>query len=213
MFLKKTVRKFFIKDGSHDLYWFIFGILFLFAFAFLTMPKWIFCLGLGVLTSAVFRYITTDALFYDDFKNLDNRKDRLNYILSKNIFAILFVGFIILILFLVIGIISKIFLLRQINFEFKLLFTLIFYILGAENIILLFSHKRLPSYNGGYKRNLEVDLRIGLENLKSMFPSLVSNICLAILIFNFQINVNILIGNILLFISIIIFVIGQSEKN
>ena len=177
------------------------------------MPYWIFCLGIGVLTSGIFRFITTDALFYDDFKNLDSRKDRLNYILSKNFFTILFVGFIILILFLVIGIISKIFLLRQINFGFKLLFTLIFHILGAENIILLFFQKRLPFYDEGYRRNLEVDLRIGLENLKSMLPSLVLNICLAILIFNFQIKVNILKGSILFFISIIIFVIGQSEKN
>ena len=177
------------------------------------MPYWIFCLGLGVLTSAIFRYITTDASFYDDFKNLDSRKDRLNYILSKNIFTILFVGFIILIPFLVIGIISKIFLIRQINFELKFLITLIFYILGAENIILLFSQKRLPSYDGGYKRNLEVDVRIGLENLKSMLPSLVLNICLSILIFNFQIKVNILKGIILFFISIIIFTRRQSEKN
>ena len=76
------------------------------------MPYWIFCLGIGVLTSGIFRYITTDAHFYDDFKNLDNRKDRLNYILSKNIFTILFVGFLILISSLVIGIISKIFLIR-----------------------------------------------------------------------------------------------------
>ena len=176
------------------------------------MPYWIFCLGIGVLTSAIFRYITTDAHFYDDFKNLYNRKDRLNYIFSKNIFTILFVGLIILISSLVIGIISKIFLIRQINFEFKLLFTLIFYILGAENIILLFSHKRLPSYNGGYKRNFESDLRIGLENLKSMLPSLVLNICLGILIFNFQIDVNIIKGTLLLFISIIIFVISKATK-
>lgn len=176
------------------------------------MPYWIFCLGIGVLTSGIFRYITTDAYFYDDFKNLDNRKDRLNYIFSKNIFTILFVGFIILISSLVIGIISKIFLIRQINFEFKLLFTLIFYILGAENIILLFFHKRLSSYNGGYKRNFEVDMRIGLENLKSMLPSLLVNICLGILIFNFQIDVNIIKGTLLLSISIIILVISKATK-
>lgn len=176
------------------------------------MPYWIFCLGIGVLTSGIFRYITTDALFYDDFKNLYNRKDRLNYIFSKNIFTILFVGFIILISSLVIGIISKIFLIRKINFEFRILFTLIFYILGVENIILLFSHKGLPSYNGGYKRNFEVDLRIGLENLKSMLPSLLVNICLGILIFNFQIDMNIIKGTLLLFISIIIFVISKATK-
>ena len=210
MFLKKTVRKFFIRDRSHDLYWFLFGLVFLFTFALLNMPQRIFCLGIGVLTSAIFRYITTDALFFDDFKNFDNRKDRLNYILSKNIFTILFVGFIIFVIFLVVGIISKLFLLTQINLEFKLFFTFIFYILGVENIILLFSHKRLPSYDEGYKRNIEDDLRIGLENLKSMLSSLAVNICLSILIFNYHMNVSIIKGALYLLISIIIFVIRHS---
>lgn len=125
------------------------------------MPYWIFCLGIGVLTSGIFRYITTDAIFYDDFKNLDNIKDRLNYILSKNIITILFVGFIILISSLVIGIISKIFLIRQINFEFKLLFTLIFYILGAENIILLFSTRDFRLIMGDIKEILRLICELG----------------------------------------------------
>ena len=84
MFFKNTVKKFFIEDGSHDLFCFIFGLVFLFIFTFFMMPKWIFCLGIGVLTSSIFRYITTDGLFYKEFKNLDNRNKRFDYILSKN---------------------------------------------------------------------------------------------------------------------------------
>lgn len=166
MYLNKTIKKFFIKDGSYDIYWFIFGLLFLFSFAYLYMPGFIICLGFGVLTSSVFRYITTDALFYYELNDLDQNNKKIDYIVSKNIFTILFVGFMILILYLVVGVISKIFLLTQNNFDFKLFFTFIFYILGAENIILLFSKNRLSSYDEGYKRNLENDLRIGLQNLK-----------------------------------------------
>lgn len=213
MYLNKTIKKFFIKDGSYDIYWFIFGLLFLFSFAYLYMPAFIICLGFGILTSSVFRYITTDALFYDEFNDLDQNNKKIYYIVSKDVFTILFVGFMILILYLVLGIISKIFLPTRINFEYKLFFAFIFYILGAENIILLFSKKRLSPYDGGYKRDLENDLRIGLQNLKSMLPSLMVNICLAILIFNYHMNVNIIKGIALLFISIIIFVIIQSEKN
>lgn len=77
MVLKKTVRKFFIKDGSHDLYWFLFGLIFLFTFALIRMPQWIFCLGLGVLTSSVFRYITRDDLFYEEYQNLNTRSNKL----------------------------------------------------------------------------------------------------------------------------------------
>lgn len=91
MFLKDTFRKFFIKDESYDLFCFMFGLVFLFTFTFLMMPRWIFCLGIGVLTSAIFRYITTDALFYNEFQNLDNRIKRFDYIFSKNIFTLLFI--------------------------------------------------------------------------------------------------------------------------
>lgn len=87
MFLKRTFRKFFISDGSHDLYRFFFGLVFLFTFALIRMPQWIFCLGLGVLTSAIFRYITRDEMFYEKYQNLNTRNNKLKYILSKNIFT------------------------------------------------------------------------------------------------------------------------------
>ena len=88
MFFNKTIKKFFIKDGSNDLYWFLFGLGFLFTFALIKMPQWIFCFGIGVLTSAIFRYITTDDLFYEKFLNLNTRSKKFKYILSKNMFTL-----------------------------------------------------------------------------------------------------------------------------
>ena len=124
MFLKQTVRKFFIRDGSHDLFFFIFGLVFLFTFTFLMMPRWIFCLGIGVLTSAIFRYITTDALFYNEFQNLDNRIKRFDYIFSKNIFTLLFISGFVLVLYFILSIGEEIAFISAYNFEFKMIFNI-----------------------------------------------------------------------------------------
>lgn len=209
MFLKKTFRKFFIKDGSHDLYWFLFGLVFLFTFTLIRTPRWIFCLGLGVLTSAIFRYITTDSMYYDDFKNLDNRKDRLNYISSKNIFTILFLAAFILVLYFIINIGIKIGLVGANYLEFKMVFTIIIYILATENIILIFNHKLVVGYKSGYKRNYSEDLGVGITNLKFMIPSLFVNISLLVLIFVYKMNLNIVAGIFYLFISTLVFSINK----
>lgn len=104
MYLKKTVRRFFIRDGSYDLYWFLFGLVFLFTFATIRMPQWIFCLGIGVLASAIFRYITTDDLFYEEFQNLNTRNKKLKYILSKNIFTLFFLVAFVFVLYFILNI-------------------------------------------------------------------------------------------------------------
>lgn len=213
MFINQTIKKFFIKDGSYDLFWFIFGLVFLFVFAFLNMPQWIFCLGIGVLTSSIFRYITTDSIFYDEFNSLSRKNEMFDYIMSKDIFTILFVGLIVLIISLMVRFISNIFLLVQFTLEYKYIFAFVLYILGAENIILLFSHKKISSYNKGYKRKAEADLRIGLENLRAIIPSLIVNICLSVLLFNFKMSLSIIQGIILLFITISIFVICFDKAN
>ncbi len=209
MFLKKTFRKFFIKDGSHDLYWFLFGLVFLFTFTLIRTPRWIFCLGLGVLTSAIFRYITTDSMYYDDFKNLDNRKDRLNYISSKNIFTILFLAAFILVLYFIINIGIKIGLVGANYLEFKMVFTIIIYILATENIILIFNHKLVVGYKSGYKRNYSEDLGVGITNLKFMIPSLFVNISLLVLIFVYKMNLNIVAGIFYLFVSTVVFSVNK----
>lgn len=110
------------------------------------MPQWIFYLGIGVLTSSIFRYITTDGLFYNEFKNLCNKNNRLDYIFSKNIFTLLFlVGFVLLLYFLLdLG--AKLAFTSDNNFNFKLVFNFIIYILSTEKIILIFNYRMIQNY-------------------------------------------------------------------
>ena len=205
MFIKKTVRKFFIKDGSHDLYWFLFGLVFLFTFALIKMPQWIFCLGIGVLTSSIFRYITTDDLFYNDFQNLNTRNNKLKYILSKNIFTLFFLTAFVLLLYFISNIGINLGFMSANDLELKLVFTIIIYIIATENIILIFNHKMIPSYKSGYKRNYSEDLEAGMKNLKSMIPSLIVNIILVVLILKFKFNLNLFLGVVYLLSSEFIF--------
>lgn len=209
MFFKNTVRKFFIEDGSHDLFCFIFGLVFLFIFTFLMMPKWIFCLGIGVLTGSIFRYITTDGLFYKEFKNLDNRNKRFDYILSKNIFTILFLAGFILILYFLLYVGAKFAFISFSDFDFKLIFKFIIYILASENLILIFSHRMIPNYKSGYIRNINKDIEVGMKNLKAMIPSLFVNIILLVLIFIYRMNLNIAVGILYLFVSTVLFSINK----
>lgn len=194
MFLKRTFRKFFIREGSHDLYWFLFGLVFLFTFVLIRMPQWIFCLGIGVLTSAIFRYITTDDLFYEEFQILNTRNNKIKYILSKNIFTLFFLATFALVLYLILNIGVKFVFVDANDFEFKMVFNIIIYILATENIILIFNHKMIPSYKSGIKRIYSEDVEVGTKNFKSMIPSLIINAILAILLFKFNINLNILTG-------------------
>lgn len=202
MFLKRTFRKFFIKDGSHDLYRFFFGLVFLFTFALIRMPQWIFCLGLGVLTSSVFRYITRDDLFYEEYQNLNTRNNKLKYILSKNIFIFFFLAVFVLILYFISNIGIKLGFIAANDFEFKIFFNIITYILAFENIFLTFNYKMLPSYKTGRKRNYSEDLEVGMTNLKSMIPSIIVNIILVVLLF----KLNLFWGVVYLLASIFIFI-------
>lgn len=202
MFLKRTFRKFFIRDGSHDLYRFFFGLVFLFTFALIRMPQWIFCLGLGVLTSSVFRYITRDDLFYEEYQNLNTKNNKLKYILSKNIFIFFFLAVFVLILYFISNIGIKLGFIASNNFEFKIFFNIITYILAFENIFLTFNYKMLPSYKTGRKRNYSEDLEVGMTNLKSMIPSIIVNIILVVLLF----KLNLFWGVVYLLASIFIFI-------
>lgn len=174
------------------------------------MPYWIFCLGIGVLTSTIFRYITTDALFYDDFKNLDNRKDRLNYILSKNIFTLFFLASFILILCILSFLATKLGFVNENEVNLGLVFKFLVYILASENVTLMLNNKMIPSYKSGHKRNIKVDIMIGTENLKSMMPSLFVNIILIIFIFMFKIDLTTFAGIVYLLASIFIFAIYKT---
>lgn len=209
MFLKRTFRKFFIRDGSHDLYWFLFGLVFLFTFVLIRMPQWIFCLGLGVLTSAIFRYITRDDLFYEEYQNLNTRNNKQKYILSKNIFTFFFLAAFVLILYFISNIGIKLGFIASNNFEFKILFNIITYILAFENIFLTFNYKMLPSYKSGRKRDYSEDLEVGMTNLKSMIPSIILNIILVVLVFKYNINLNFFAGIFILLVSAALFSINN----
>lgn len=209
MVFKNAVKKFFIADGSHDLFCFIFGLVFLFIFTFLMMPKWIFCMGIGVLTSSIFRYIITDGLFYKEFKNLDNRNKRFDYIFSKDIFTLLFLAVFILILYFLLYVGAKFAFTSFSDFNFKLVFKFIIYILASENIILIFSHRMVPNYKSGNIRNINKDIEVGMKNLKAMIPSLIVNIILAVLIFTYKMNLNIAVGIFYLFVSTVVFSINK----
>ena len=202
MFLKRTFRKFFISDGSHDLYRFFFGLVFLFTFALIRMPQWIFCLGLGVLTSAIFRYITRDEMFYEKYQNLNTRNNKLKYILSKNIFTFFFLAAFVLILYFISNIGINLGFIAANDFEFKIFFKIITYIFAFENIFLTFNYKMLPSYKTGRKRNYSEDLEVGMTNLKSMIPSIIVNIILVVLLF----KLNLFWGVVYLLASIFIFI-------
>lgn len=206
MYLKKTVRRFFIRDGSYDLYWFLFGLVFLFTFATIRMPQWIFCLGIGVLASAIFRYITTDDLFYEEFQNLNTRNKKLKYILSKNIFTLFFLVAFVFVLYFILNIGIKLGFIAANDFEFNILFNIITYILAFENILLIFNYKMLPSYKTGRKRDYCEDLEVGITNLKSMIPSIILNIILVVLIFKFKFKLNLFWGVVYLLASIFIFI-------
>lgn len=203
MFFNKTIKKFFIKDGSHDFLYFLFGLIFLFTFALLRMPQWIFCLGIGVPTSVIFRYITTDDLFYEEFQNLNTRNNKLKYMLSKNMFTLFFLLAFVFVLYFILNIGIKLGLVGANDFGFRMVFSIIIYILATENIILIFNHKVVPSYKSGYKRNYSEDVEVGMANLKSMIPSLILNVILLIIIFKF--NLNLFLGVVYLLTSEFIF--------
>lgn len=209
MFFKNTVRKFFIKDGSNDLFYFIFGLVFLFIFTFLMMPKWIFYLGIGVLTSSIFRYITRDGLFYKEFKNLDNINKRFDYIFSKDIFTLLFLSGFVLLLYFLVNVGARFVFISYDNINLKLVFNFIIYILATENIILNFNYRIVPSYKPGKIRNTNKDIEVGMKNLKAMIPSLIVNIILAVLIFTYKMNLNIAVGIFYLFVSTVVFSINK----
>lgn len=79
--------------------------------------------------------------------------------------------------------------------------------LGTENVILLFSNKPVKSYKKGVKRNLNDDISIGLNNYRSMIPSIVSNIIFNIIFFYFNTNLNIYTGVTYYVICISVFII------
>lgn len=195
MYFKNTLKKFFVKDGSHDLCWLFIGLIFLFNFALIKMSDriWLTTLGFTILSSAIFRYITTDSIFYDELLKIKDKKEIISYIFSKNIFTVLFLVFFVVILSVILYIFGRLNASMITNIDVNIIAKQLFYVLGTENVILLFSNKPVKSYKKGLKRNLNDDISIGLDNYRSMIPSIVSNIIFNIIFFYFNTNLNIYI--------------------
>lgn len=214
MYFKSTCKKFFVKDGSYDLYWFFIGLIFIFSFAFFTMPDWIWftTLSLTILSSAIFRYITTDSIFRDELVKIRDKKDLIAYILSKNIFTILFLAFFVLLIAGVFYIFDRVNIAMKANIDINMLAIQELYVLGTENLILIFSNKLVKSYKKGLRRNVADDISVGLNNFKSMIPSLVSNLIFSIILFRFASNLNIYKAVIYYIVCISVFIIYKQKK-
>lgn len=214
MYFKSTCKKFFAKDGSYDLYWFFLGLIFIYSFAFFTMPDWIWftTLSLTILSSAIFRYITTDFIFRDELIKIRDKKDLIAYILSKNIFTILFLAFFVLLLAGVFYIFDRVNIAMKANIDINMLAIQELYVLGTENIILIFSNKLVKSYKKGLRRNVADDISVGLNNFKDIIPSLLSNLIFSIILFRFASNLNIYKAIIYYIACISVFIIYKQKK-
>lgn len=214
MYFKNTLKKFFVKDGSRDLCWLFIGLIFLFNFALIKMSDWIWLttLGFTILSSAIFRYITTDSIFYDELLKIKDKKEIISYIFSKNIFTVLFLVFFVVILSVILYIFGRLNASMITNIDVNIIAKQLFYVLGTENVILLFSNKPVKSYKKGLKRNLNDDISIGLDNYRSMIPSIVSNIIFNIIFFYFNTNLNIYIAITYYVICISVFIIYKQTN-
>lgn len=214
MYFKNTFKKFFVKDGSYDLCWLFIGLIFLFSFAFINMSDWIWLttLGFTILSSAIFRYVTTDAIFNDELVKIRQKKEIIAYIFSKNIFTILFLAFFVMILSIIFYTFGRVNISTKMNIYINIIAKQFFYVLGTENIILLFSNKTVKSYKKGLKRNLNDDISVGLNNYKSMIPSIASNIIFNIILFRFSTNLSIYTAVIYYIICIFIFIIYKQTN-
>ena len=214
MYFKNTLKKFFVKDGSYDLCWLFIGLIFLFSFALIKMSDWIWLttLGFTILSSAIFRYITTDSIFYDELLKIKEKKEIISYIFSKNIFTILFLVFFVMILSIILYMFGRMSTSVITNIDINVIAQQLFYVLGTENVILLFSNKPVKSYKKGVKRNLNDDISIGLDNYRSMIPSVVSNIIFNIILFYFNTNLNIYTAVAYYVICISVFIIYKQTN-
>lgn len=214
MYFKSTCKKFFAKDGSYDLYWFFLGLIFIYSFAFFTMPDWIWftTLSLTILSSAIFRYITTDYIFRDELIKIRDKKDLIAYILSKNIFTILFLAFFVLLLAGIFYIFDRVNIAMKSNIDINMLAIQELYVLGTENLILIFSNKLVKSYKKGLRRNVADDISVGLNNFKDIIPSLLSNLIFSIILFRFASNLNIYKAIIYYIACISVFIIYKQKS-
>ena len=178
------------------------------------MPYWIWftTLSLTILSSAIFRYITTDYIFRDELIKIRDKKDLIAYILSKNIFTILFLAFFVALVAGIFYIFDRVNIAMKANIDINMLAIQELYVLGTENIILIFSNKLVKSYKKGIRRNVDDDISVGLNNFKDIIPSLLSNLIFSIILFRFASNFNIYIAIIYYIACISAFIIYKQKS-
>ncbi|MDK6805413.1 hypothetical protein [Aerococcus sp. UMB7834] len=180
---KLTVQKFFVQDGSIDSYAFLLGLVLLLTFAFMRLPLGLSQLACALLASNVFRYITTDALFHEEFLRLEGWQEVLAYALAKNSFTLLFEAGVLALVFLLVNVLKIFSFEPESTLAMGQILGHLFLVLETENLILLVNHRSVPSYQKGIRRDGAKDIAVGLVNAKSMFPSIVANGMIAALLF------------------------------
>lgn len=214
MKLKETFNKFFIKDGSNDIFYFILGLELVFAFGLINLKawQWVIDLALGLLLSTTFHYITRDEKYFLEELPRLKREEILPYILGKNLFSLLFSAMILIDALIICLILNWFGLIGRVNLDIKPLITLSLFVLGTENILFILDKKPEKSYKEGHKRNAADDIKVGLENLKKLLPSIAINLALVSLFYYFKANVPIYSGILYLLVTMGIFVFVERKK-
>lgn len=214
MNLKETFNKFFIKDGSYDIFYFIIGLEIIFTFGLINLKdwQWVISLALGLLLSSIFHYITRDEKYFAEELPRLKKEELSSYILGKNIFSILFVAIILIDALIISLILNYLGLIGRVNLDLKLLINVSLFVLGTENIIFIFDKSSEKSYKKGYKRNAAEDIKVGLENWKNLFPSILINIAYVIMFYYFKANIPVYSGLLYLLVTMGIFIFIEREK-
>lgn len=214
MKLKETFNKFFIKDGSNDIIYFILGLELVFAFGLINLKdwQWVIALALGLLLTITFLYITRDEKYFAEEIPRLKREEILPYILGKNLFSLLFAAMILIDALIICLILNCLGLIGRVNLELKLLINVSLFVLGTENIIFIFNKSTEKSYKKGYKRNAVEDIKVGLENWKNLFPSIIINIAYVLMFYYFKANAPVYSGILYLLVTMGIFVFVEREK-
>lgn len=214
MNLKETFNKFFVKDGSYDIFYFILGLEIIFTFGLINLKDWkiVIALALGLLLSSIFHYITRDEKYFAEELPRLKKEELSSYILGKNIFSILFAAMILIDALIISLILNYLGLIGRVNLDLKLLINVSLFVLGTENIIFIFDKSSEKSYKEGYKRNAAEDIKVGLENWKNLLPSIIINIAYVIMFYYFKANVPVYSGLLYLLVTMGVFIFVEREK-
>lgn len=214
MNLKETFNKFFVKDGSYDIFYFILGLEIIFTFGLINLKDWkiVIALALGLLLSSIFHYITRDEKYFAKELPRLKKEELSSYILGKNIFSILFAAMILIDALIISLILNYLGLIGRVKLDLKLLINVSLFVLGTENIIFIFDKNSEKSYKAGYKRNAAEDIKVGLENWKNLFPSIIINIAYVIMFYYFKANAPVYSGILYLLVTMGVFIFIEREK-